>query len=77
MDDFTVKPGVPNLFGLVQGEVNAIAPGKRPLFVMSPTIAVKDGKTFMVLAVLADRASSASACRCSQRCEHGMTIQER
>ena len=36
MDDFTVKPGAPNLFGLVQGEANAIAPGKRPLSSMTP-----------------------------------------
>ena len=49
MDDFTVKPGVANLFGLVQGKTNAIAPGKRPLSSMSPTIVTKDGKTFMVL----------------------------
>ena len=38
MDDFAVKPGTPNLYGLVQGEVNAIAPGKRPLSSMSPTV---------------------------------------
>ena len=49
MDDFTIKPGVANLFGLVQGKTNAIAPGKRPLSSMSPTIVTKDGKTFMVL----------------------------
>jgi len=49
MDDFTIKPGVPNLFGLVQGKTNVIAPGKRPLSSMSPTIVTKDGKTFMVL----------------------------
>jgi len=49
MDDFTVKPGVANLFGLVQGTTNVIAPGKRPLSSMSPTIVTKDGKTFMVL----------------------------
>ena len=49
MDDFTTKPGVPNLFGLVQGKTNVIAPGKRPLSSMSPTIVTKDGKTFMVL----------------------------
>jgi gamma-glutamyltranspeptidase/glutathione hydrolase len=49
MDDFTVKPGVPNLFGLVQGKTNAIAPGKRPLSSMSPSIVLKDGKTFMVM----------------------------
>ena len=49
MDDFTVKLGVPNSFGLVQGEANAIAPGKRPLSSMSPTIVNRDGKPVMVL----------------------------
>ena len=49
MDDFTVKPGVPNLYGLVQGEANAIAPGKRPLSSMSPTLVEKDGRVFLVL----------------------------
>lgn len=49
MDDFTSKPGVPNLYGLVQGENNAIAPGKRPLSSMTPTIVTKDGKLFMVV----------------------------
>lgn len=49
MDDFTVKPGVPNLFGLVQGERNAIAPGKRPLSSMAPTIVTRDGHVVMVL----------------------------
>jgi gamma-glutamyltranspeptidase / glutathione hydrolase len=49
MDDFTIKPGVPNLFGLVQGAANAIAPAKRPLSSMSPTIVTKDGKIFLVL----------------------------
>jgi gamma-glutamyltranspeptidase / glutathione hydrolase len=49
MDDFTVKPGVPNLFGLVQGSANAIAPGKRPLSSMSPTLVLKDGHVVMVV----------------------------
>ena len=49
MDDFTAKVGVPNLYGLVQGEANSIAPGKRPLSSMSPTIVTKDGKPVMVV----------------------------
>jgi gamma-glutamyltranspeptidase/glutathione hydrolase len=48
MDDFTAKPGVHNSFGLVQGAKNAIAPGKRPLSSMTPTIVLKNGKVFMV-----------------------------
>ncbi|MEQ4732058.1 MULTISPECIES: gamma-glutamyltransferase [Providencia] len=49
MDDFTTKVGEKNLYGLVQGERNAIAPGKRPLSSMSPTIVTKNGKVFLVL----------------------------
>ncbi len=50
MDDFTSKPGVPNMFGLVQGPANAIAPGKRPLSSMTPTIVLaRDGSVRMVL----------------------------
>ena len=49
MDDFTAKIGVPNLYGLVQGEANKIEPGKRPLSSMSPTIVTKDGKPVMVV----------------------------
>ncbi|HEV2113898.1 MAG TPA: gamma-glutamyltransferase, partial [Terriglobales bacterium] len=49
MDDFTSKPGVPNLYGLIQGTANAIAGGKRPLSSMTPTIVVKDNKPFLVL----------------------------
>jgi gamma-glutamyltranspeptidase/glutathione hydrolase len=49
MDDFAAKPGSPNMFGLVQGETNAIAPGKRPLSSMTPTIVLKDGRLFMTV----------------------------
>ncbi|HSR50361.1 MAG TPA: gamma-glutamyltransferase [Acidobacteriota bacterium] len=49
MDDFTSKPGVPNLYGLIQGEANSVGAGKRPLSAMTPTIVKKDGQLFMVL----------------------------
>ncbi len=48
MDDFTSKVGARNMYGLVHGETNAIAPGKRPLSSMTPTIIVKDGKPFLI-----------------------------
>ncbi|MDE1938255.1 MAG: gamma-glutamyltransferase [Alphaproteobacteria bacterium] len=48
MDDFTSKPGVPNGFGLVQGRINEVRPGKRPLSSMTPTIVLHKGKLFMV-----------------------------
>jgi gamma-glutamyltranspeptidase/glutathione hydrolase len=49
MDDFTVKPGTANSFGLVQGEANMIAPGKRPLSSMAPTIVLQNGHVSMIL----------------------------
>jgi gamma-glutamyltranspeptidase/glutathione hydrolase len=49
MDDFTSAPGAPNMYGLIQGPANAIAPGKRPLSNMTPTIVLKDGKPLLVL----------------------------
>jgi gamma-glutamyltranspeptidase/glutathione hydrolase len=49
MDDFATKPGSPNMFGLVQGEANVIAPGKRPLSSMTPAIVAKDGRLLLVL----------------------------
>jgi len=58
MDDFAAKPGMPNLYELVQGEANAIAPRKRPLSSMTPTIVLEDG---------ADQDSSAGAQRTSQQ----------
>jgi gamma-glutamyltranspeptidase/glutathione hydrolase len=48
MDDFTARPGTPNAFGLVQGEANAIQPGKRPLSSMTPTIVLREGKVVIV-----------------------------
>jgi gamma-glutamyltranspeptidase/glutathione hydrolase len=49
MDDFSTKPGVPNLYGAIGGEANAIAPGKRMLSSMSPTIVLKDNQLFLVV----------------------------
>jgi len=49
MDDFTSKPGTPNIYGLVQGEANAIAPHKRPLSSMAPTIALRGGNVAIVV----------------------------
>lgn len=48
MDDFAAVPGLPNAFGLIQSEANAVAPGKKPLSSMSPTILTKDGKATIV-----------------------------
>lgn len=49
MDDFSIKPGTPNMYGALGTEANAIAPGKRMLSSMSPTIVLKDGKPYLVL----------------------------
>ncbi len=49
MDDFSSKPGAPNMFGLIQSEENAVGPNKRPLSAMTPTIVLKDGKLWLVL----------------------------
>lgn len=48
MDDFSAKPGVPNAYGLIGGDANAIQPGKRPLSSMSPTLVLKNGKPWLV-----------------------------
>ncbi len=49
MDDFAAQPGKPNLYGLIQGEANAVAPGKKPLSSMAPTIVFKDGRPVLTL----------------------------
>ncbi|HXG94519.1 MAG TPA: gamma-glutamyltransferase [Blastocatellia bacterium] len=49
MDDFTSKPGTPNMYGLIQSENNAIAPRKRPLSAMTPTIVLKDGQVYFAI----------------------------
>ena len=77
MDDFTVKVGVPNSFGLVQGEANAIAPGKRPLSSMSPTIVTKDGKPVMVLGTPGgSRIITAVLLTLVNTIDYGMNMQE-
>lgn len=48
MDDFAAKPGVPNAFGMVGGDANAVGPGKRPLSSMTPTLVFKDGQLVLV-----------------------------
>ena len=69
MDDFTSKPGVPNSFGLIQGEVNAIAGGKRPLSSMAPTIVLRNGDLFMVV-------GSPGGPKIIKVIDHGMNSQE-
>ncbi|OLF52942.1 gamma-glutamyltransferase [Pseudomonas chlororaphis] len=77
MDDFTAKVGVPNMYGLVQGEANAIAPGKAPLSSMSPTIVTKDGKTVMVLGTPGgSRIITATLLTMLNVIDYGMNIQE-
>ncbi len=49
MDDFSIKPGVPNMYGAIGGEANAIMPGKRMLSSMTPTIVLKDNKPYIVV----------------------------
>ncbi|MBK5934292.1 gamma-glutamyltransferase 1 [Rhodovulum imhoffii] len=48
MDDFSAKPGVPNAYGLIGGDANAVEPGKRPLSSMSPTLVLRNGEVFLV-----------------------------
>ena len=77
MDDFTVKIGVPNVYGLVQGQANAIAPGKRPLSSMSPTIVSLDGKPVIVVGTPGgSRIITAVTHTLLNLIDYGMTVQE-
>src|SRR5450755_4748387 len=77
MDDFTAKLGVPNIYGLVQGEANSVAPGKRPLSSMSPTIVSKDGRPVMVVGTPGgSRIITAVLHTIINVVDYGMTIQE-
>ena len=77
MDDFTVKLGVPNMYGLVQGEANSIAPGKTPLSSMSPTIVLRDSKPLMVLGTPGgSRIPTAVVHTILNVVDYGMNVQE-
>jgi gamma-glutamyltranspeptidase/glutathione hydrolase len=77
MDDFSAKPGSPNMYGLVEGPNNAIAPGKRPLSSMTPTIVTKDGKLVMVVGTPGgSRIPSAVIETISNVVDFGMTVTE-
>lgn len=77
MDDFSAKPGAPNMFGLLGGEANAIAPGKRMLSSMTPTIVVKDGATRLVLGSPGGSRIITTVLQVILNViDHGMTVQE-
>jgi gamma-glutamyltranspeptidase/glutathione hydrolase len=77
MDDFSVKPGVPNMYGLVGNQANAIAPNKRMLSSMTPTILEKDGKLFMVVGTPGGSTIMTSVYQTILNViEHGMTMQQ-
>ncbi|MFN0274363.1 MAG: gamma-glutamyltransferase family protein, partial [Chitinophagales bacterium] len=77
MDDFSAKPGEPNLYGLIGGEANAIEPGKRMLSSMTPTIVEKDGELFMVLGSPGGSTIITSVFQSILNVtEHNMTMQE-
>ena len=77
MDDFSIKPGEPNTYGLVGSEKNAIAPNKRMLSSMTPTIIEKDGKLFMVIGTPGGSTIITSVLQCFLNvAEYGMTMQQ-
>ena len=77
MDDFSAQPGVPNFFGLVGAEANAVAPGKRPLSSMSPTIVLRNGKPVLSLgAAGGPTIISQTVINLINIIDHGMNIRE-
>ncbi|MEZ0609905.1 gamma-glutamyltransferase [Fibrella sp. WM1] len=77
MDDFSVKPGAPNMYGLIGNQANAIAPGKRMLSSMTPTILERDGKLFMVVGTPGGSTIMTSVFQTILNVvEHGMTMQQ-
>jgi len=77
MDDFSIKPGVPNMFGLIGNKANAIAPGKRMLSSMTPTIVEKDKKLYMVVGTPGGSTIITSVFQTILNVlEHGMTMQQ-
>jgi gamma-glutamyltranspeptidase / glutathione hydrolase len=77
MDDFAVKPGAANMFGLVQGKANEIAPGKRPLSSMTPTIVLKDGRPVLVVGSPGGSRIITTVLEIILNViDHGMTLQE-
>jgi len=77
MDDFSIKPGEPNTYGLVGSEKNAIAPNKRMLSSMSPTIVEENGKLRMVIGTPGGSTIITSVLQCMLNVfEYGMTMQE-
>jgi len=77
MDDFSSKPGSPNIYGLIEGEANSIEPGKRMLSCMTPTIVTKDDKLFMVVGSPGGSTIITTVLQVILNViEHGMDIQE-
>ncbi|MFC1563214.1 gamma-glutamyltransferase [candidate division KSB1 bacterium] len=77
MDDFSSKPGTPNMFGLLGNEANAIEPNKRMLSSMTPTIITKEGKNYMVIGTPGGSTIITTVLQCIMNViDHGMSIRE-
>ncbi|MFC5409518.1 gamma-glutamyltransferase [Larkinella bovis] len=77
MDDFSIKPGVPNMFGLIGNQANAVAPGKRMLSSMTPTIVEQEGKLYMVVGTPGGSTIITSVFQTILNVlDHGMTMQQ-